>query len=186
MIQTRSKEVKPVICGRLTRLRPKKPEDATDDYRWQTDPEFCRLNNKKPFSISFSEYLCEYEKVLEKPLPGKREFAIDTEDGLFIGNCACYDIDEKKGQAEVGITVGNRDYWGRGYGHDALNALVNHIFEVTEISRLYLKTLEDNKRAKRCFCKCGFNQYRRHFQEGKNFIWMERYRKNRPERQSKG
>ena len=78
-------------------------------------------------------------------------------DGRHIGNVMFYNIDVLKGEAEVGITIGDRRYWSHGYGTDALKTLDRYIFTNTKLTRLYLKTLDWNLRAQHCFQKAGFD-----------------------------
>ena len=174
-----------MITGSKVRLRGKRLEDAQDDYTWQTDTELARLDAARPPTIPFSEYLANYASVLSCPPPAKRQFAIETHDGRHIGNCAYYDINETKGEAELGILIGDRNYWDKGYGRDAVTVLVNHIFLKTDLKRLCLKTLSSNYRARRCFQKCGFNPYGHRLRDGNSFILMELNREQWQQRQTK-
>jgi len=79
------------------------------------------------------------------------ELAIETVDGKHIGNCSLYNIDERIKEAELGIMIGNRDYWDKGYGSDAVTALLRYAFGDKDMKRVYLKTLAENIRAQRCF-----------------------------------
>jgi RimJ/RimL family protein N-acetyltransferase len=74
---------------------------------------------------------------------------------------------------EVGIMLGERDYWDRGYGTDAVATLVDHIFTTTEFQRLHLKTLDWNHRAQRCFLKSGFTPCGQMIKNGHQFVLME-------------
>ena len=85
----------------------------------------------------------------------------------------CYDINAHFGEAELGIMIGNRDYWNDGYGFDVVVSLVEHIFETTGLNRLYLHTLKWNKRARRCFEKCGFQPVRMVRRSQREFVYME-------------
>ena len=69
--------------------------------------------------------------------------------------------------------VGNRDYWDRGYGSDAVTHLIEYIFGQTGLDRLYLKTLVDNTRAQKCFAKCGFTPCGQLKRDNYSFILME-------------
>lgn len=137
-------------------LRPKRLSDAATDYSWRRDVELAHLDAAQPLNISFTDYLSYYKTELALPLRNHVEFAIETPDGKHIGNCSIYDIDEIKKEAELGIMIGDRDYWNKGYGSDAVKALLNYAFESRGIKRVYLKTLMENTRAQRCFLKCGF------------------------------
>lgn len=165
-----------VIEGRLVRLREKRPEDVVNDYAWRTDPELAAFDATYPLAISFKQFKAEYEFELKNPTLNRRRFAIETLDGEHIGNCSYFNVDEFNRQAEVGIQIGNRAYWGRGYGRDALKALLKHIFATTDIERVYLHTLDWNIRAQRCFAACGFRECRRFAQGRYRFVMMEIHR----------
>ena len=126
----------------------------------------------------------DYAEELRYPDTIRRRFAIDTLDGIHIGNCSYYDINDYRGEAELGIMVGDRDYWNKGYGSDAVATLLNHIFQDTKLNRVYLHTLEWNIRAQKCFEKCGFVPRGQSTRGWHNFIVMEirrsQWEKNSP------
>ena len=153
-------------------LRQKALEDAEQDYAWQSNSELAGLDAVQPLKVPFQVYLEEYKSIISYPSPRRFQLAVETQDGIHIGNCACYNIDYKKGEAEVGIMIGHRDYWDRGYGSDALAALVDYIFSKTDLKLLYLKTLDYNFRAQQCFRKCGFDPDRRGESGKHTFILM--------------
>ncbi len=165
------------------RLRHKLPQDAKADYAWQSDPELTRLDAAVRLSMPFARYLVDYATVLSYPSPNRRQFAVETITGRHIGNCAYYNIDEASGEAEVGIMIGERGCWDKGYGTAAMNALVDHIFLNTKLKRLYLKTLDTNPRARRCFSKSGFTPCGRRVTDGNSFVLMEQYRHQWQKRQ---
>ena len=73
--------------------------------------------------------------------------------------------------------IGDRDYWDKGYGEDTVATLVDYIFRETGLKRVYLKTLESNSRAQKCFQKCGFVWCGRLLNDEFNFVLMETFRK---------
>ena len=174
-----------MIAGSKVSLREKRPVDAWDDYAWESDPELAQLDAAPVVATSFSQYLSDYTNELRNPFPTSQRFAIDTLDGKYIGNCSYYNVKETKGEAELGIMIGNRDYWNRGYGTDAVTTLVNYIFRQTKLNRIYLKTLKSNTRAQKCFQKCGFTQYGHQVKDGFNFVFMEIYRDQQQEQQTR-
>lgn len=161
------------MLGTKVRLREKKLADARNDYRWQTSSELAQLDAMPLLTISFPRYLLDYTATLRHPSPKRRIFAIETIDGRHIGNCVYYNIDREKGEVEVGIMIGERGCWERGYGTDAVAALVDHIFSITELQRIHLKTLDWNERAQRCFRKCGFTHCGEMVRNGHHFVLME-------------
>jgi len=159
-----------------TRLREKRLSDARSDYSWQTNPELAALDAVPPLSFSYAEYLARYAAELRYPTTRRQRFAIETSDGEHIGNCTYYAINHKRGEAELGIMIGNRDYWDKGYGADAINKLLEYIFGQTRLNRVYLKTLVTNTRAQKCFTKCGFTPCGHLKRDGYSFVLMEIHR----------
>lgn len=165
-----------MVIGSKVILRGKKLTDAWNDYVWETDVELAHLDAVPPATIAFPRYLSDYTDQLRFPLPTSYRLAIDAQGGKHIGNCSCYNISEAKGEAELGIMIGDRDYWDKGYGTGAVATLVDYIFRQTNLNRIYLKTLESNTRAQKCFQKCGFTSYDHLNKDGFSFILMEIYR----------
>ncbi len=161
------------VMGESVVLRDKRPEDMPDDYEWRCDPELSRLDATRPMQMAYSDYRRYAREEMEYRGRHSRRFAIDTRDGVHIGNCMYYDVDERRGQAELGIMIGDRGYWGRGYGSDAVETLLYHIFTSTGLSRVYLHTLVWNDRARRSFARAGFTEVRPVRRSGMDFIRME-------------
>ena len=151
--------------GRII-LRDKRSDDAENDYRWRSDPELARLDAAIPLTMSFERYLKLFEDQMKYPTPGSHHYSIDTLDGRFIGNCMYYDMDTVNLEAELGIVIGDRDYWSDGYGYD-------HMFNARNLKRVYLHTLEWNGRAQKSFSKCGFNAVRPVRRMAHDFILMD-------------
>jgi RimJ/RimL family protein N-acetyltransferase len=160
------------IRGERVVIREKRLQDAADDYAWRTDEEMARLDATRPISMSFDEFLKYSREELAYASPNSRRLAIDTLDGRHIGNCMYYDIDTKRGQAELGIMI-DREYWSQGYGTDTVDALLTHIFTTMSLQRVYLHTLDWNHRARRSFAKSGFSEMGNVRRGGLDFVLME-------------
>ena len=169
-------EMQPVESGDKVVLREKVLSDAEDDYAWRTDEELATLDATRPLRMAFNDFVRYTREEIDYPSPRSRRLAIDTLDGKHIGNCMYYDIDLNRGQTELGIMIGDREYWSRGYGTDSVNTLLKHIFSSTSISRVYLHTLEWNQRARNSFAKSGFKELRPVRRNGLDFIYMEVWR----------
>ena len=159
-------------------LRGKRIEDAEQDYIWRSDHQLASLDAAFPLAMSYDRFLKLAEDQMRYPTPGSHHFATETLDGKFIGNCMYYDLDSVKMQAELGIVIGDRDYWSNSYGYDAVTTLLDHCFNEKKLERVYLHTLEWNKRAQRCFEKCGFVQVRPVRRMSHDFILMEVFRED--------
>lgn len=165
-----------MIQGKKVVLRKKDVSDARNDYAWETDHELAYLDAAPIIVSTFSQYQEDYIEELRFIFPDNHRYAVDTLKGKHIGNCSCYNIDKISSEAELGIMIGNRRYWNRGYGVDIVTTLVSHIFTETGINRIYLKTLESNFRAQNCFRKCGFTKYGHRKKDGFEFMLMELHR----------
>jgi RimJ/RimL family protein N-acetyltransferase len=164
------------IAGDKIRLRDKKLTDVRADYRWQSDLELSKLDAAPALVMSFTIYLLDYSSVIHDNEHRRYPLAVETLDGRHIGNCTLYDIDEKKGEGQIGIMIGDKEYWSKGYGCDAVNTFIGYIFGNSNLNRLYLKTLDWNTRAQKCFTKCGFTQCGWLKRDGYNFMLMELFR----------
>src|SRR5947209_3197456 len=118
-----------VACGTLIRLRRKRISDAQTDFEWRRDAELARFDAASPLRTTFPEFLTTFADDLRYPSPFRRVFAIENLDGEHIGNVMYYNIDERRGEAELGITIGDRRFWGQGYGADAVRTFVRYLFE---------------------------------------------------------
>lgn len=154
-------------------LRPKRKEDARDDFTWRCDEELAALDATSPLKQSFEWFVSSYEDDLRYSSPWSVRFGIDTQDGKHIGNCMSYDINTDTGEAELGIMIGDRDYWSRAYGYHTMIALIDHMFTVGDMWRLRLHTLDWNHRAQRCFSKCGFKVVGSIHRNGWELVRME-------------
>ncbi|NQW21996.1 MAG: GNAT family N-acetyltransferase [SAR202 cluster bacterium] len=166
------------LTGARIILRDKRPEDAEKDYQWRSDPELARLDAAIPLTMSFERYLKLFEDQLKYPTPGSHHYSIDTiptdtEESKFIGNCMYYDFDTVNMEAELGIVVGERDYWSDGYGYDAVTTLLDYLFNARSLKRVYLHTLEWNNRAQRAFSKSGFTLVKPVRRMAQDFLRME-------------
>jgi RimJ/RimL family protein N-acetyltransferase len=157
-------------------IRAKAVEDAEDDHCWRQDPGLAELDAASVLRQSLPDFTRDLQQELKFPTPWVKRFAIDTLDGVHIGNCMVYDIDTIKGQCELGILVGERDYWDGGYGREAFALLIEQCFAMESINRLYLHTLRWNMRARKAFAGVGLREVGPDPRGGHDFILMELWR----------
>ena len=162
-----------VAGGTKVVLRMKRIEDAEEDLSWRQDPELVELDAASVLRQSLKDFTRDLEQELNHPTPWVRRFAVDTLDGLHIGNCMAYDIDTVSGHCELGILLGNRDYWNAGYGREAMDLRIEECYRMESIDRLYLHTLSWNARARRAFAGSGLREMGPDRRGGKDFVLME-------------
>jgi RimJ/RimL family protein N-acetyltransferase len=161
------------LMGLKVILRPKRVEDAPDDHHWRQDPELAELDAASVLRQGLSDFTRDLTNEIKFPTPWVRRYAIDTMEGHHIGNCMAYDIDSINGQCELGILVGERDYWDGGYGREAFKMLIDDLFKAESMNRLFLHTLRWNARARRAFAGCGMREVGPDPRGGHDFILME-------------
>lgn len=146
------------MAGDSVRLRPIERDDLPTYVAWFGDPEVRRhLDLYLPFSLAQEE---RWFESLQESLD-KREtvlLAIETSEGVHIGNVGLVTINWKDRNAEAGITIGDKSYWDRGYGSSAIRAMLEIAFRQMNLHRVFLRVHEDNLRGIRCYEKVGFKQ----------------------------
>ena len=161
------------LRGTRVVVREKDLSDVSDDYDWRTDAELAKLDATRPLGMSYDDFYRYSKEDLTLPSMRSKRLAIDTIEGKHIGNCMFYDIDLRDGEAEVGIMIGDKDYWGQGYGTEAMGVLLDHMFTAYPFNRIYLHTLTWNQRALNSFRKSGLRELRQVRRSGSDFIEME-------------
>ena len=143
--------------GEKVCLRAYKEEDISIATSLVNDKELKKfLVTGVPFPTSpwEEESWVKSQKSNEK---GEYNFAIeDIKTKKYIGGCGIQHVNWLARVAVVGIMIGDKDYWGKGYGTDAMRVLMKFIFEDMNIHKIRLSTFSFNSRAKRCYEKCGF------------------------------
>ncbi|KPJ49619.1 MAG: hypothetical protein AMJ38_03030, partial [Dehalococcoidia bacterium DG_22] len=97
--------------GRRVILRRKRLSDAKDDYAWRSDEDLARYDAVPALRLSFSDFVASLLVQFRYPDPARRSYAIEDESGRHIGNAMYYNLREAMGEAELGITIGDRRYW---------------------------------------------------------------------------
>lgn len=68
-----------------------------------------------------------------------------------IGNIGLHSLDWKNRNATLGIVIGEKEHWGKGYGTEAVRVMLRFAFHELGLHRVELATLVGNDRARRCF-----------------------------------
>ena len=143
-----------MLTGRLVTLRAVEPEDYPALNRWSNDVEVEVLGGGDPPA---PHPLADTKALLER-LAAERDsanFMIEA-DGAVIGTCGLFRFDHTARVAELGITIGERAYWGRGYGRDAVELLVDFGFRQRNLHKIVLTVTASNERAIRAYRSAGF------------------------------
>ena len=83
---------------------------------------------------------------------------LEKDTGAFIGNIELMDIADRAGELGIAVTAAMQD---KGYGTEAVRAMVEYGMDTLGLDRVFLKVFPDNARAIRVYEKCGFREYDR-------------------------
>ena len=145
--------------GERVRLTAEEAQVLADAMsKWSRDTEYWRLlasDAAHTFSVKSSKEW--FEKELVKENPERFFFAIRRlEDDQLIGVIDLGGIQWTHGDAFVAIGLGEREYWGKGYGTDAMRVILRYAFTELNLHRVSLDVFEYNPRAMKAYEKAGF------------------------------
>ena len=146
-----------VLRGRTVRLRPLEESDVSLLTGWYGDDDvrfWLHLSEDTPDMLTADAHRHRYE--LLRADPARVLWCIETAAGQPIGSLTLFDINPVHGRAELGVMIGEKDCWARGYGTDAIGQALAYAFGELDLRRVSLITDVDNERAIRCYEKCGF------------------------------
>lgn len=158
-----------MLRGERTRIRALEMSDLDNCYTWINDEEVIRFLSMR-FPASRKQEETWLERAVKGEDPGERNYAIEIassgpDDGYpgsqrpeHIGNIGLMSIDWVSGTAELGIFIGKKEYWGKGYGQDAIRTLLRFAFSQLRLRKVFLRVMGSNVRAQKCYSKVGFKE----------------------------
>jgi RimJ/RimL family protein N-acetyltransferase len=145
-----------MIEGTLVNLRAMEMADLERNHRWINDREVTwGLAMRYEMSLAAEEEWMR-NRTSKGVTYSDVGFAIETKDGLHIGNCGLHQASPEHRDAEAGIMIGDKAYWSKGYGSDALATLLRFGFQEMNLHRVGLRVYDFNARAIASYRKCGF------------------------------
>ena len=108
-----------------------------------------------PIPQALARLEAEYDQEVVRGGRDGPRFAIEA-DGKLIGQCALFNVNATAQTCELGITIGDKEYWGRGYGRESINLLVEYAFRYHNYRKVWLQVHAGNERAMRAYRACGF------------------------------
>jgi RimJ/RimL family protein N-acetyltransferase len=145
-----------MLEGNKVTLRAVEKEDQDTLWRFWNDLEGeLAGGGDPPLPISVERLRMRFEREQSEGTRDKTDFIMEA-DGASIGHCGLYHADLAARHCELGIHIGRKDYWGRGYGREAVNLLLDYAFRIRNLRRVWLETHASNERAIRAYRACGF------------------------------
>lgn len=153
---TASEQPRPMLRGERVWLRAAERSDIPIFVRWLNDAETSSyLSLRAPLSEPLEEGW--FNRMLETQGKDAYHFVIcRLDDDAPIGTIGLFHIDGTNGSAGIGISIGERALWSKGYGTDAMFALLDFGFGELRLERMWLEVYDFNARGRRSYEKCGF------------------------------
>ena len=151
--------MKDLLKGKLVHLAAVDPEEVGKHFSsWNRDSEFKRLLDSDPPRLHSAKAIKDW---LEKELGGQGEdmawFTIRAvADDQLLGDINLGLTRWNSRDAFVGLGIGPRDFWGKGYGTEAMQLILQYAFLELNLDRVTLNVFEYNQRAIRSYEKAGF------------------------------
>ncbi|HEY8025121.1 MAG TPA: GNAT family protein [Burkholderiaceae bacterium] len=142
---------------RLT-LRPLWEADAQSVYAIRSDPQVMRYHSSAPWtSINPAIALIARDTAAMASGEYLRLGLTIVGNTTLIGSCCLFDLDRENRRGEIGYEL-HRSYWGRGYMHEALQALLDFAFSTMLLNRIEADIHPDNLASARTLERLGFQR----------------------------
>ena len=146
-----------MIEGVKINLRAIEDDDAELFHRWFNDEDVAYFSGGNRFPApSLAQERAYVQSVQDDK--NARHYTITLKDGTAIGNCALRSIDWIARSSELGITIGEKAYWGQGYGGEAIELLLRIAFDGLNLHKVWLGCFDFNERGLRAYRRMGFVQ----------------------------
>ena len=143
------------LIGSRVVLRRHVPGNIAAFQRWYADPEIARLARYQATPMRPEEI----ERFFAARVVGPDALSMAVHEKAtdrLVGTCAFSQLDGENGSALYHITIGESDAWGKGYGTEATQMMLDHAFGTLGLHRIALYVFEFNERAIRAYKRCGF------------------------------
>lgn len=131
-------------------------DELLRQFRWGLDEELQYWSGSVPTAPTLGQFEADVANWSRQRDARRDRYAILDERESQIGMVSYYNVVFERGQAELGIYIGDRSAWSKGYGTEAILTLLGHLFRNTTLKMMYLTTYASNGRAQACYRKCGF------------------------------
>jgi RimJ/RimL family protein N-acetyltransferase len=148
----------PLIQGSRLHLRGVRPEDATERYvGWLNDPEINRY-----LEVRFSPQTLEGVRAYVEEMADSPDYAflaiVLDEGKRHIGNIKIGPVNRAHGFADIGIVIGEKDCWGKGYAAEAIALATSYAFDGLGLHRVEAGAYAPNMGSAKAFLKAGWKE----------------------------
>lgn len=147
----------PFLVGpRLYLRRIERADLGSEYFQWLNDEEVTRHSYQGNFPNSEASFAAYYEGSQGTD---RINFAIvERDSGRHVGNVGLNGIDLVNGTAEIGILIGEKSCWGRGYAQESIRLVEGYAFDRLNLRRLWAGAWSGNTGMIRAFGKLGWSR----------------------------
>lgn len=155
-----------MLKGDKIYLRSVEKRDVNVFYSISSEKEVRKYDGGYTIYPSIEYVIENFQEIMNI---NRKTLSIINEKGVLVGYLTYKSSEDTINVYNIGITIGS-NFWGRGYGTDSIRVLLNYLFMFKAAHRIELEVVEYNKRAIRCYEKCGFKiegtKRNKYFSEG--------------------
>lgn len=141
--------------GQRIQLRPIRVDDVDAIMTWVNDPEVVR-NFATLGNITREQEVAFLERMIASETD--RLYAIETLDGMYLGNAGVHKIWWPARNGRLGIVIGDKAHHGRGLAQEALRSLLALGFEDLGLHKLWMVHYATNERMRHIAGKLGMTE----------------------------
>lgn len=146
------------IIGETIALRQYEPTDITAWQHWDIDSDIQAFMPEPENTVKTDIEQLEYLKECADDTEGHYWSIVSNESGALIGSIALTDIDTHHGIGELGVVIGERDYWGKGVATSAIKLVLDFARTDLKLRRITAEYEEGNIGVAKSLAKSGFIQ----------------------------
>jgi RimJ/RimL family protein N-acetyltransferase len=167
-----------ILQGHTIRLTAVEEDDLATIGRWYQDAGFARLFDATPAAPRSAAVLARWLDEAQKDKHGYLFAIRPVNDSTLLGYAELDGILWSNGNAWLGLGLGDRDNWGKGYGSEATQLALAFAFDELNLHRVQLSVFAYNERAIALYEKLGFvheGTYREHLRRDGQYYDMYLY-----------
>ena len=152
--------MKNILQGELVRLGALDADELSKAFtRWDRDSEYSRLLSSGAPRLQSQKAAQKWlEHEIEEQTVNQYWFSIRAlADDKLLGDIDLFVYNWAGRDAFVGLGIGEREFWGKGYGTDVMRVILRYAFTEVNLNRVTLNVFEYNPRAIRSYEKAGFS-----------------------------
>lgn len=146
-----------MLLGKRIRLRAIEKDDLPRFVNWLNDPEVRRnLQLFLPLGLAQEEEW--FKNILQRPVEEQPLVIEIKKENLWlpVGNVGLFAFRNADRAAEIGIFIGEKPYWDKGYGTEVMQLMLRFGFNELNLNRIFLRVYQTNLRGIRSYEKAGF------------------------------